>query len=111
MKKLGINTAAGVLDIIASITYFFAIFIIVGEVLSSGTGGSATVILLFGVVCLAVHIYAMIKSKQAGMKTTGHILGIVGHGLYVVLGALMGIPAMILCILAAVFTLINNKVV
>ena len=43
------------------------------------------------------------------MKISGHVLGIIGHGIYVVLGALLGVPAMALCILAAVFTLKNNK--
>ena len=36
MKKLGINTAAGVLDIIASIVYFLAIFVLVGSAIEEG---------------------------------------------------------------------------
>lgn len=111
--KLKINTLAGILDILASIVYFFAIFIIFAGAFGTkdgeGASSASTGMLVFAVICLAVHIYGLIQSKKNNMKITGHVIGIVGHGIYACLGALLGIPAMILTILAAVFTLINNK--
>lgn len=113
-KSLKINTLAGILDILGSIIYFFAVFIIFAGAFGSedGSGASmaANVMLMYAVVCLVIHIVGLIKSKKEGMKTTGHILGIIGHGIYAVAGALVGgLPGMILCILSAVFTLKNNK--
>lgn len=115
MKKgLSINVLAGILDILGAIIYFFAMFIIIvgslGTKDGSGGGTAATIFIVFAVISLIVHIIALIQSKKAQLKTSGHIIGIIGHALYAVLGALLGIPAMVLCIIAAVFTLKNNKI-
>ncbi len=119
MKGLGINKAAGILDIIASVMYFLAIFIIVGaavnDVVSNGdvelTGAQVFgyVMLGFAAVCVVLHIVGLVQSKKAGMKLTGNILGIIGHAIYFLFGAAFGWVAMILTILSAVFTLKDNK--
>lgn len=111
--KLKVNTIAGVLDIIASIVYAFSIVLIFAGAVTTSKGEGATTmasgLLIFAVICLGVHIYGLIKSKQNNMKISGHVLGIIGHAIYACLGALLSLPAMILAILAAVFTFINNK--
>ncbi len=118
VKKLGINTAAGVLDIIASIVYFLAIFILVGSAIEEGfttgqTSGTETmrnILLVFAAVCMVLHIVGLVQSKKVGIKLTGNILGIIGHAIYLLLGAALGWVAMILTIISAVFTLKDNKI-
>ena len=118
MKKLGINTAAGVLDIIASIVYFLAIFVLVGSAIEEGfttgqTSGTETmrnILLVFAAVCMVLHIVGLVQSKKVGIKLTGNILGIIGHAIYLLLGAALGWVAMILTIISAVFTLKDNKI-
>ena len=117
-KKLGINTAAGIVDIVGAVLYLVALFVIVGAAINEvvGTTGEgstqtiATVFMLFAIVGVVLHIVGLVQSKKVNLKITGHILGIVGHGIYVLLSALMGWAAMILCILAAIFTLMQKPV-
>ena len=117
VDALKLNKAAGILDIIASVLYFIAIFVLVGatvnEAMTTGQTSSTemlrNVLLVFSAVCLVLHIVALVKSKPLGIKITGNILGIIGHAIYLLLGALFGWVAMILTILSAVFTLKDNK--
>ena len=110
VDALKLNKAAGILDIIA-------IFVLVGaavnEAMTTGQTSSTemlrNVLLVFSAVCLVLHIVALVKSKPLGIKITGNILGIIGHAIYLLLGALFGWVAMILTILSAVFTLKDNK--
>lgn len=83
MKNLKIGIVAGVLDIVGLIIYLLTLVIIFIEVSATGTMYSPVIILGFGIVCLGVHIYGLIKSKQEGISMAGHIVGIIGHGLYV----------------------------
>ncbi|MDD8049615.1 MAG: hypothetical protein PHH04_08515 [Thomasclavelia sp.] len=111
--KLKVNTIAGILDIIGAVLYAFAIFVILGSAFSTDTStteGVSTFFLVYAVVSVVVHIYGLVKSKQNNMPIAGHVLGIIEHGIYAALGALLGIVAMILVIIAAVFTLKDNKV-
>lgn len=123
MKGLGINKAAGILDIIASVLYFFAVYIIersysnnVRDFLTNGnldfteTKIIQYIFLGFAAVCLALHIIGLVLSKKQGMKIAGNILGIIGHSIYFLMGAEGGSVAMILTILSAVFTLKDNKI-
>lgn len=110
--KLKINTVAGILDIIASVIYASALFIIL--IVSFGTNGEgaytiANGIVLFALVCAGVHVWGLSQSKENNMKISGHVLGIIGHAIYIFGGVVLSLPAMILTILAAVFTLVNNK--
>lgn len=117
MKKLGINTAGGILDIIGAIIYFLALFVIVGsavgEAFASGTvhtaNGLATFFLIYAAISVIVHVVGLIQSRKVGIKMTGNILGIIGHAVYLLLGASFGWIAMIIVIISAVFTLKDNK--
>ena len=117
-KKLGINTAGGIIDIIGAVLYLAAIFVLVGaavnEAIGSGTDGStealAVFFIIFAVVGLVLHIIGLVQSKKANIKITGHVLGIIGHGIYVLFGVFLSWAAMILCILAAIFTLMQKPV-
>lgn len=117
MKKLGINTAAGVIDIIGAVIYLIAIFVLVGaavsEVLTTGDTSSTELIrnlfLVYAAVGVILHIVGLVQSKKVGIKLAGNILGIIGHAIYLLLGAAFGWLAMILVIISAVFTLKDNK--
>lgn len=112
-NKLKINTAAGILDIIGSVLYLIAPFALVDNAIGEAVGGAeegstsglATVFMIFAIATLIVHIVAFVKSKKVAISNVGNTLGIIGHALYVLLGIFMAIPALVLSILAAIFTL------
>ena len=68
------------------------------------------ILLVFAAVCMVLHIVGLVQSKKVGIKLTGNILGIIGHAIYLLLGAALGWVAMILTIISAVFTLKDNKI-
>lgn len=111
-RKLGINTTAGIMDILGAILYLVSLFVVAGaaiaevagEAASGSTTGTAMFFYIFAGASLVIHIVALVKSRKAQISNVGNILGIIGHGLFL-LTMLMAIPALILCILAAVFTL------
>ncbi|MEF9935281.1 MAG: hypothetical protein RR789_08405 [Clostridium sp.] len=111
--KLQINKYTGIFDIVASVIYFIAPFIgmsaafgeAFGEVAEGSTSATATVVLLIALAGLVLHIVAFVKSKKAGISNTGNILGIIANAIYLLLGMLLAFPAMVLSILAAIFTL------
>jgi len=117
-KKLGINTAAGVLAIIGAVIFPVSWPIITTANIGSNVAnmvGESGIGSMFSGVAMFFSVYAMIvigscmigmvQSKQVGIKTTGHILGIIG-GLYFIVGPFLnGITAMVLMILTAVFCL------
>lgn len=117
MKKLGVNTAGGVMDIIGAIIYLTAIFVIVGsavgEAVTMGTTSTAetlsTLFLIYAGVAVVVHIVGVVQSRKVGIKLVGNILGIIGHAIYLLFGAAFGWIAMIIVIISAVFTLKDNK--
>ncbi|KRK85483.1 hypothetical protein [Loigolactobacillus coryniformis] len=115
MKKLGINTAAGILDIINTIlvaTSWFVIgFAAIGEAggAKGATSGAATFYYIFVGVGLILHIIGLLKSRKAGISITGHILGIIGTGIFLLSPAL-ALGTFVLLIIAAVFTLKQSPV-
>lgn len=121
-RKLSINTATGITDIIMAIICFFAPIIIVGSAFdeslteygTTGTEGQTTSIIVFlvilSIISLILHIVALLKSKKVSISTTGHILGIVGAVIFMIIPAISGIPAMVLYILAAVYTLKQKNI-
>lgn len=58
---------------------------------------------------VVLHIVALIQSKKAGISIVGHVLGIIGNGLFL-LTMLLALPSFILLILSAVFTLMQKNV-
>jgi len=115
--KLKINTAAGILDIINAILFISSWFIVftaaVGDAFSGGTGSSAYAaggfFYIMAAIGLVLHIMGLVKSKKVGISIVGHILGITGCGIFL-LAMLFAFPAMVLMILAAIFTLMQKNV-
>ena len=114
--KLKINKTAGILAIIGAaifpLAFWFVAAAVVGDVydiVHGGSGGSTPMVAwffnIYALVGLAVFIYALLESKKANIKTTGHVLGIIGNAYFFISPIFPGIVAMILLILAAVFTL------
>lgn len=116
--KLAINKAAGIVDIIAAIVYLVAPFLIVGAALGETSGAigegstssSAIFVSIIALVGLILHIVALVKSRKAQISNVGNILGIVGHAIFLVFGILLSLPAMVLAILSAVFTLRQKSI-
>ncbi|WP_010632800.1 hypothetical protein [Sporolactobacillus vineae] len=114
-KKLSINLATGIVDIVMAVLIlisWFAVFAAAfGDVAtgSHATGGVGTFFYVCAAITLVLHIVALIKSRKAGISIVGHVLGIVGMGCFL-LTMFLAFPALILAILAAVFTLIQKNV-
>lgn len=113
-NKIKINTITGITDIIMAIITFLAPMMIVGsafdESFSNGsqqgqTSSLAIGLIVLGVISLILHIVAFVKSRKANISNVGNILGIIAAALFAGIGAIMGFPAMVLYILAAIFTL------
>lgn len=116
MKKLGINVAAGILDIINTILVGLSWFVVgtaaVGEALDdSAAVTSGVAIIFYGMVGigLIVHIVALVMSKKVGISITGHVVGIIGCALFL-FTMLLALPAFVLLIIAAVFSLKQSPV-
>lgn len=116
-KKLGINILAGVVDIINAflITISWAVVLTsaIGEAAAGGsghvTGGVGAFFYIAVGIGLVIHIVALVKSKKAGISIVGHILGIIGTACFL-FTMLLAFPALVLVILAAIFTLIQKNV-
>ena len=112
LKKLKINIACGVLDILASFLYFFSLFLIgtfngaIGA--SDGTETLSQMLLIFAIVVIVLHIVAFFQSKKVHIRLLGVIFGLVGNGIYLLSGAYLGWIAMIFTIIASVFILRDN---
>ena len=112
LKKLKINTACGIVDIVASFFYFFSFFLIgtfsgaIGA--SDGTEALSQILLIFAILSIVLHIVSFFQSKKVHIRLLGVILGLVGHGIYLVSGAYLGWLAMIFTIVASVFILRDN---
>lgn len=114
-KKLKINVASGIMDIVNSVlvavSWFVVLFSAVDEATGGGssTVGSATFFYVMAGVSLVLHVIGLVKSKKVGISITGHILGIVASGVFLFSIAL-ALPSMVLFILASVFTLMQKNV-
>lgn len=100
-KRLTINTFNFIGDIIGAVltgTMLLWMFVDVTVALYYG----------FGVVMLVTNIVGLVKMKKAKAKTVGNILGLIASALHILTG-LLAIPAMVLYIIASVFTF-KNKV-
>ena len=117
MELQKLNKLAGILAIVGAVIFPIAFWIVasvmVGEMsinwATGDVGGIPTsrpaiawVFDIFAVASLGVFIYALIQSKKEGLKTTGHILGIIATAYFVISPIFPGTVAMILLIIAAV---------
>lgn len=114
-KKLKINTTSGIVDIVnavlVSISWVVVLGVAVDEANAGGssTVGTASFFYIMAGVGLVLHIIGLIKSKKNGISIVGHVLGIVGCGVFL-MSIAFALPAFVLLILSAVFTLMQKNV-
>lgn len=114
-KTLKINIWAGIFDIINTILIAISWFVVLGSAFdeafngkSGSTQGIATFFYIMVGIGLILHLIAIFKSKKAGITIVGHILGIIGCALFICT-MLLALPAFILLILAAIYTLMQKS--
>lgn len=114
-KKLKINTASGIVDIVNAVligmSWFVVLGVAVSEVSENGgsTTGTASFFYVMAGIGLILHIVGLVQCKKNGISILGHILGIVGSGLFLV-SILFALPAFVLLILSSVFTLMQKNI-
>lgn len=116
-KNLGVNILAGVVDIINAflvlISWFVVLTAAVGEAAAGGsghvTGGVGAFFYVVVGIGLVIHIVALVLSKKAGISIVGHILGIIGSACFVI-SMIFAFPALVLLILAAIFSLRQKNI-
>ena len=113
--KLKINTASGIVDIVNTVLVAMSWFVVLFSAVDEATGGessttgSASFFYVAVGVGLVLHIIGLVKSKKVGISITGHILGIVGSGLFLFSMA-FALPTFVLLILSSIFTLMQKNV-
>ena len=100
-KRLSINTFNFIGDIIGAVLTGTMLFWMFADATVGMYYG-------FGVTMLVTNIIGLVKMKKAKAKTNGNILGVIASALHTLSG-LFAIPAMVLYIIASVFTF-KNKV-
>lgn len=100
--KIGINTASAIYNIVACVLFAMSWFVIFGGALFDSATATAAFFYIcawIGVILNAISIY---KSKKAGIKITGGILGVIGNALFGI-AAVFAFPAIVLLIISSVF--------
>ena len=111
--KLKINLWTGIFDIINYVLFCISWFVIFGTAFSdafdgtNATGGTATFFYAMAWIGVVLNIIALIKSKHAQISLVGPILGIIGSALFG-LTAAMAFPALVVLIIATVFTMLQH---
>lgn len=111
--KLKINMWTGIFDIINCVLFCVSWFVIFGTAVSdaanggNATSGAATFFYVMAWIGVVLNIIALIKSKKAGISLVGPILGIIGSALFGVTAA-MAFPALVVLIIATVFTMLQR---
>lgn len=109
-KKLKINLWTGIVDIVMAVlitvSWFAVLFAAFGDAVtgSRATGGVGTFFYVCAGMTLILHVIALIQSRKAGISIIGHVLGIIGMGCFLIT-MVLALPALVLAILAAIFTL------
>lgn len=112
--KLKINIWTGVLDIVNCILFVFSWFFIAAASFSDAfnkthsLSGTAAFFYIFAVFGLILNILAFFKSKKVNISVVGPVLGIIGNVLFL-FGAILAFPAIILLIIAIVFTFLQRS--
>lgn len=117
MKKnrLALNTWTGVLDIVNCVLFAIAMPVIVSSAFSDAfeggdsTGSIATFFYIMAWIGVGLNIWALVQSKKHYISIVGPVLGIVGNALFGLTASLY-LPAIIVLIIAAVFTLLQHPV-
>ncbi|GKQ42956.1 hypothetical protein RD055328_08790 [Companilactobacillus sp. RD055328] len=110
--KLKINMWTAIDDIVNTILFFFSWFLIMGAAFSgdsSNADSMATFLLFMAIIGLVLNIISLVRSKKVNISIVGPILGIIGNGIYL-LGAWAAFPAIVLLIIACVFSFRQKSV-
>ena len=109
-KKLKINNAAGIVDIVNAVLVSVSWIVVLGaNAGGSSTVGTASFFYIMAGVGLVLHIIGLVQSKKNGISIIGHVIGIVGCGVFL-MSIAFALPAFVLLILAAVFTLMQKNI-
>lgn len=114
-KKLKINNAAGIVDIVNAVLVSVSWIVVLGAAVDeanaggSSTVGTASFFYIMAGVGLVLHIIGLVQSKKSGISIIGHVIGIVGCGVFL-MSIAFALPAFVLLILAAVFTLMQKNI-
>lgn len=112
-KKLKLNMWTGILDIVNCVLFALSWFVIFGaafsDVASGGNSVTGTAVFFYVMAWfgVALNIVALIRSKKADISMVGPILGVIGSALFGVT-AMMAFPAMVVLIVASVFTMLQH---
>lgn len=115
MKKnrLALNTWTGVLDIVNCVLFALAMPMIVSSAFSdafeggNSTGSIAAFFYIMAWLGVGLNIWALVQSKKHYISIVGPVLGIIGNALFGVTASLY-LPAIIVLIIATVFTLLQR---
>ncbi|WP_268914171.1 transporter [Lentilactobacillus sp. SPB1-3] len=111
--KLKLNMWTAIDDIINVILFFFSWFLIIGAAFSDGGGNQAdnmaNFLLIMALIGLALNIISLIRSHKVNISIVGPILGIIGNVVYL-FGAWAAFPAIVLLIIASVFSFMQHPV-
>ena len=114
-KKLKINNAAGIVDIVNAVLVSVSWIVVLGAAVDETNAGGSSIVgtasffyIMVG-VGLVLHIIGLVQSKKNGISIIGHVIGIVGCGVFL-MSIAFALPAFVLLILAAVFTLMQKNI-
>lgn len=113
MKRLKINTWAGILDIINCFLFAISWLVIFSSAFSDASNGGnstdsvATFFYVMAWIGVVLNVIALIQSRKHGISLVGSILGIIGSALFG-LTAAMAFPAIVVLIVAAVFIMLQH---
>lgn len=102
MKKLGINTASAIYNIVNCVFFASSWFVIFGGFIFDSARGTAAFFYALAWIGVVLNAIAIYQSKRAGIKTTGAILGVIGNALFGIT-TFFAFPAIILLIISIVF--------
>lgn len=112
MKKLKINTAAFILDIIGASFYLIALIIAFTALnyihLIDYINIVTLIIWSFSLGASIVSIIALIYTRKHNMRIVGTVAGLLGHSLYFLFGIYPAPFCIALCILGAIITFRDN---
>ncbi|WP_429970826.1 transporter [Fructilactobacillus sp. Tb1] len=111
--KLKLNMWTAIYDIFEIIFAFFSWFLIMGAAFSDAgkdnASSMATFLAVVALIGLVLNVWSLVQSKKHQISIVGPILGIIGSGIFA-LGSIMAFPAMVLLIIACVFSFMQKPV-
>ncbi len=111
--KLKINMWTAIFDIVNCILFVVSWFVIAGTAVmdatsgTNATGGTGTFLYIMAWIGVALNIWALVASKKNDISIVGPVLGIIGSAMFGVTAA-MAFPALVVLIIATVFTFLQR---